>query len=113
MSKRYTTRQTHHLSLKPKGPLLEPKSLWILQNLSYDDTSEKMTLRTIEKRVEIVIVHFAEFDKVFTELRTGPDLQIDDDVAERRFQQNRHRSRRENIRVNDLHLFSVMVSILA
>ena len=58
-----------------------------------------MTLRTIEKRVEIVIVHLAEFDKVFAELRTGLDLQIDDDVAERRLQQNRHRSRRENIGV--------------
>ena len=54
-----------------------------------------MTIRTIEKRVEVVIVHLAELDEVFAKFWTGLDLQIDDDVAERRLQQNRHdRSRR-------------------
>jgi hypothetical protein len=47
-------------------------------------------VRTIEKRVQVVVIGFAEFEKVLARLWTCLDFEVYDEVAERRLKQDRH-----------------------
>jgi hypothetical protein len=52
--------------------------------------------RTVEESIKVVVIEFAQFDKVLTKLGTCVDLKIDDYVTERCFDEKRHLGARTN-----------------
>lgn len=53
------------------------------------------TTHTVEESVEIVVVNFAEFEKVFACFWAGVHFEVNDNVAQRRLKQDRHDQSRD------------------
>jgi len=50
----------------------------------------KWIIHTVEEGIQIVIVKFAEFEKVLAECRTSLYFKVDNDVSQRCLEEHRH-----------------------
>jgi hypothetical protein len=62
--------------------------------------------RTVEEGVEVVVVDLAELEEVLARPRAGLDLEVDDQVPERRLEQHRHARLRPAQVQNRLHEYT-------
>jgi hypothetical protein len=76
----------------PLGPRSVPENLSILRRISFVDISVRSRLvLTIEKCIEIVIIHFTQFEEVLAGLWAGVDFEVNNYIPERSFQEDGHR----------------------
>jgi len=82
----------------PPIPVAEGSPTWARKSLetkNYDNVRFNFrgavtTIFTIEEGVEIIVVDLAEFEKVFACFWAGIHFEINDNVSQRRLEQDRH-----------------------